>query len=497
MRIGDEPKIPADLKIISQENRYNHPADSATIYDGNIGIEIRGRYSASLPQKPYGFETRDLLGENLNVPLFHMPAENDWILLANYNDKTFMRNSLSFEVFRKMGHYAPRTQFCEVMVNGEYQGIYILTEKIKRDLGRVDISTLNPDENSGDDVSGGYIIKIDYYADFDSWTSDYAPIGYGDKKVHFVYHYPDPEGITGAQKMYIQNFIHQVETSLYSANTPDRQKKLYALIDINSFIDYFIVGEVSRNVDAYKKSAYFYKDKDSNGGKLHAGPVWDFDWAWKNIHECFFGSTDGSGWAYQVHKCDPWPVPPSWMERLLEDQYFTQQLNARYFSLRASHLSEASLFHYIDSVAAVLDEAQQRHYGKWPILGLNVGAPEVDEQPRTYAGEVEKFKAWIAKRLQWLDGHMPGFVVTAIERPEVNSGNLVFPNPASTQITIQATQPIEHYSIYTSNGVAILMNNPSASSVSVDTNSFMPGLYFVKTHHADGSQWTGKFVKAE
>jgi len=412
--IVDEPKIPADLKIIYKEHSYNHPEETGNIYNGKIGIEIRGKYSASLPQKPYGIETRDEFGENLNIPLFHMPAENDWILLANYNDKTFMRNALSFELFRKMGHYAPRTQFCEVIVNGNYKGIYVFTESIKVDKGRVDISKLNPDENAGDDVTGGYIIKLDYYNDFDSWISDYKPIAHNDKNVHFVYHYPKAEDITSEQKGYIKDFMAQFETAIYAANTPARQRTLYSIMDIQSFIDYFIIGELSRNVDAYKKSSYFHKQKDSQGGKLFAGPVWDFDWAWKNINECYFGATDGSGWAYQVHKCDPWPTPPTWIQRLLQDPYFAMQLNERYFSLRQSYLSENYIFNYIDSVATVLDGAQKRHYGKWRILGQNVGTPETDSQPNTYAGEIDKFKQWISIRLSWLDSHMPTFVVTDI-----------------------------------------------------------------------------------
>ena len=166
--IQDEPKVPAKLKIIYKPSAYNHPQDPANVYDGDIGIEIRGHYSATLPQKPYGLETRDDSGENLNVPLFQMPKENDWILLANYNDKTFMRNTLALKLSREMGHYAPRTQFCEVIVNGTYQGIYVFTEKIKRDKNRVDISKLEPDENDGDDLTGGYIFKVDYYDATDS-----------------------------------------------------------------------------------------------------------------------------------------------------------------------------------------------------------------------------------------------------------------------------------------------------------------------------------------
>lgn len=494
--IRDEPKISGELKIIYNENQYNHPKDSATIYDGNIGIEIRGRYSASLPQKPYGIETRDSLGENLNVPLFQMPAENDWILLANYNDKTFMRNSLAFELFRKMGHYAPRTQFVELIVNGYYGGIYVFTEKIKRDLGRVNISKLSADENSGDDLSGGYIIKVDYFNDYDSWTSNYAPLGQFAKNVHFVFDYPEPESITSIQQNYIKNYINEFETTLYSPNTPERRQTLSKYIDLDSFIDYFILNELARNVDGYKKSSYFHKDKDSDGGQLHAGPVWDFDWAWKNINECFFGATDGSGWAYLVHQCDPWPVPPTWMTRLLQDPYFTQKVNERYFSLRGSFLSEAYIFNYIDSVANLLDEPQKRHYDRWRILGSNVGAPEVDPQPTTYTGEITKFKHWISTRLNWLDANIPNFVVTGLEQIEPGAPILLYPNPATSQIAVQSKKKIRDFTFYSIDGkVMKTENREEATSFFLDIEDLSPGFYMLKSTFTDGSSWIEKFVK--
>lgn len=494
--IVDEPKIDAELKIIYHQNKYNHPGDTANIYNGNIGIEIRGRYSASLPQKPYGLETRDSIGENLNVSLFHMPKENDWILLANYNDKTFLRNALAFEIFRKMGHFAPRTQFCELIVNNAYQGIYVFTEKIKRDKNRVNISRLNADTNSGDDLTGGYIIKVDYYDESNSWKSRYHPMGQPDKNVYFVYYYPKPKDITSNQLSYIKGFIDDFETTLYSPNTDDRQKTLSDYMDINSFIDYFLVNELARNVDGYKKSSYFHKDKDSNGGLLYAGPVWDFDWAWKNINECYFGATDGSGWAYLVHNCDPWPVPPSWMARLLQSHEFTQQVNERYFELRNSYLSEEFLFDYIDSVAFVLDEAQIRHYQKWPILGINVGTPETDEQPSTYAGEIEKFKVWISKRLHWLDVNMPAFVVTGIDKPETKSPYLLYPNPATSQLTFKSAQPIKTFTIYSASGKLIKsVKSHDTLSIQMDIEKLSPGFYMVISAFTDDSQWIGKFVK--
>ncbi len=496
--ILDEPKISGALKIIYHENQYNHPADTANIYYGDIGIEIRGRYSASLPQKPYGFETRDSLGENLNVPLFHMPPENDWILLANYNDKTFMRNSLAFELFRKMGHYAPRTQFVEVLVNGFYRGIYVFTEKIKRDFGRVSISKLSADENSGDDLTGGYIIKVDYFNDNDSWISNYAPLGQFEKNVHFVFDYPEPENITTIQQNYIKNFIDDFETILYAPNTPERQEALLNYLDLDSFIDYFILNELARNVDGYKKSSYFHKDKDSNGGLLHAVPLWDFDWAWKNINECYFGATDGSGWAYLVHQCDPWPVPPTWMTRLLQDPDFTQKVNERYFELRKTFLSETYIFNYIDSVANLMDEPQKRHYNRWRILGLNVGAPEVDQQPTTYTGEITKFKQWISTRLNWLDANIPNFIVTGLDQNELNTPYLIYPNPATSQLTFQSKKKIQYFSIFSIDGRVMKVENiDEAKSFFLDIQDLSPGFYILNSTFTDGSSWLGKFIKAK
>jgi len=309
--IMDEPKITADLKIIHNGGGIiNNITDPGNIYSGKIGIEIRGRYSASLPQKPYGFETRDLLGNNLDTSLLDMPSENDWILLANYNDKAFLRNFLAFEIFSKMGHYAPRTRYCEVVVNNEYQGIYLLCEKIKRDKNRVDIAKLNPDENTGDDLTGGYIFFNDYYTSSNSWLSNYSPINRPGTDVYFVYYDPEPDDLTTTQKAYLKSFVDTFESILYSADFEDHSTGYRAFLDVNFFVDYFIVGEISRNVDAYKKSRFYYKDKNSNNGLIHSGPPWDFDWAWKDITEdCIhFNQTDGSGWAYRVNDCNDYSI---------------------------------------------------------------------------------------------------------------------------------------------------------------------------------------------
>jgi hypothetical protein len=496
-KIIDATKITADMKIIYNGGTIlNKISDPANVYDGKIGIEIRGRYSASLPQKPYGFETRDSAGNNLNVSILGMPAENDWTLLANYNDKTFLRNFLAFEIFREMGHYSTRSRYCEVVVNNEYQGIYLLTEKIKVDDNRVAIANLKPDENAGDDITGGYIFKNDYYTSSDSWVSQYSPINKPGARVRFVYYDPNPEDLTIPQKEYIKDFVNSFETTLYSDNFANPYSGYRSYLDIASFVDYFIIGEVTRNVDAYKKSRFFYKDKDSNRGIIHSGPVWDFDWAWKNLREnCIhLNQTDGSGWAYKINECAASPVPPSWEVRMLQDDYFMNEIHDKYYLLRRNILSQKHLDHIIDSVASLLDEAQKRHYQKWKILGINVGTPESGIQPATYSGEILKFKSWINTRLTWLDANMIG------KYPAYKDGYKaicrISPNPAGENLKIESDTIITRVIIYNYSGIPVIEESGFYDfSVTIDLMHLSQGFYVVQVFLSDGELIIRRLIK--
>jgi hypothetical protein len=493
-----QEKITADLNIINNNGSRNQVSEQGNDYSGKIGIEIRGKYSAILPQKPFGFETRDALGNNLNTPLIGMPEENDWILLANYNDKVFLRNYLAFDIFHKMGHYATRSRLCEVVLNDDYQGIYLLVEKIKQDKNRVNIAKLKPDENSGDNLTGGYIFKTDYYGWDDSWVSNFSPLNKPGADIYFVYHDPKPDEITDAQKNYLKDYVNQFEKTLYSSSFTDVNTGYRAYIDVNSFVDYFILGEVTRSVDAYKKSRYFYKDKDSKNKLIHSGPPWDFDWAWKDIREnCIHvDQTDGSGWAYRINECDDWPVAPSWEVKLLQDETFADKIHDRYFQLRKSVLSQTYLNHVIDSVANFVDEAQARHYTKWPILGFNVGTGEYGDQPLTYSGEVEKFKSWISRRLTWLDNNMIGNP-SEVEK-EYHAIMRIFPNPASEYIRIESDTNIMKVKIYNIMGVEMVYHNGIwQKETTIDISDFAAGIYIVRVTFEDDETITRKIVKKQ
>ena len=443
--IVDEPKINVDFKIIDNYPQgLNYPNDSGNVYQGIAGIEIRGSYSATLPQKPFGIETRDIQGNNNNVPLFGMPQENDWILLANYNDKTFLRNVLAFDLFEKMGHYAPRTKLCEVVINDIYNGIYVFTEKIKRDNGRVDISKLDLDDNAGDSLTGGYIFRVDYWNGNNSWVSNYNNPNFPNDEVRYVYNYPDYDEISIQQKNYIQTLVGDFEDALWSNDFEDPILGYRPYINTRSFIDYFIVNEFARNVDGFKKSRNFYKDKSSKDSLIYAGPVWDFDWAYKDHSSSMI---NGSGWRHDYS--GPTDVkPPGWYIRLLQDSTFANELNCRYFNLRNTILDTTNIFSFIDSLSSMVSEPQNRHYTRWPILGINVGTPEVGNQPTSYSGEIIKFKSWINERLLWLDANMPGNCPNVSVSENKKTYVVTYPNPSSDIVNIYSETLLKNIELF-------------------------------------------------
>jgi subtilisin-like proprotein convertase family protein len=449
--IPDDPQIMADMGIIyNGVGVRNNMTDPFNHYNGKIGIEVRGNYSASLPQKPYRFETWDINGNSINVPLLGMPSENDWALLATYNDKSFVRNTLANHLFDTMGHYATRSEFVEVVLNGEYQGIYMLSETIKRDNDRVDIAKLNITDITYPQISGGYIIKTDYWDNTNSWQTSYSPIDHPGYQIHLVYDYPAPDVIVPQQQTYIQTFVYDMETALYGPNFTDTANGYRKYISERSFMDYFYVNELARNVDGYKKSCHYYKEKDDSSGtigKLKAGPVWDFDWAWKDIWDCsIFQATDGSGWSHHINDCSTDNYSPGWMIRFLQDSTFANELNCRWFDLRRNILDTTYMFHYIDSMAAYLNEAQQRHYAYWGHMGAATGTPEIQAPRQTYQQEIDSLKAWIARRIVWMDANMPGTLngcsFTSVNEIGSQSNTPVnaYPNPFTNEINFSIYQ---------------------------------------------------------
>ena len=309
--IVDAPRITVHMGIIDNGSGINHITDSLNDYDGQINIEIRGSSSQMFPKKQYALETQDIDGENLNVSILGMPEENDWILHAPYSDKSLIRNFLAYELARDMGRYASRTRFCELVINGDYKGLYIFMEKIKRDNNRVDISKLEPDETTGDDLTGGYILKVDKWDgdNNDGWWSDPPLPEY--EGVWYQYHYPKPEDIVEEQRNYIINYITDFEALIASSSYNDPAAGYYDQVDLGSFIDVSLMSEISKNVDAYRLSAFMYKDKDSDDDRLTMGPIWDYNLAFGNAD--YYGGWDPTGWQMDIELGEDYFKIPFWL----------------------------------------------------------------------------------------------------------------------------------------------------------------------------------------
>jgi subtilisin-like proprotein convertase family protein len=501
--ILDEPAIIGTMKIIDNgTGATNYVTDTPNNYNGSISIELRGNYSQSLPQKPYKITTLNADGTENNVPLLGMPAEHDWALIASYNDKVFMRNQLAYKLFSEMGHYATRNKHCEVIVNGSYQGVFLFNETIKRDNNRVNIAKLEPTENSGINLTGGYIIKNDYWDTTIGWQLNNHPIDHPDYVVGLAYHYPNDIDITTEQKAYIQDFINQFETALYSPNFANTTTGYKKYLSQTSFLDYFIVNELARNNDGFKKSSYFHKDKDSSSSiaKLKAGPVWDFDWAWKNINECpIFSATDGSGWAYLVNDCGPDVNSPGWYVRLLQDPNFQNDLRCRWNLLRSTTLSLPYIFNYIDETAAYLNQAQARHFEKWGNLGIPTGTPEVDPDPNTFAGQVTRFKNWIATRIAWIDENLPGDQsLCALNTSSQDAfASQIQPNPANTLLHIEIpNNTIKKVTLLDITGKIILEIEAHSYELSINVENINNGIYLCKIENNQNAVVVKKVVVA-
>ncbi len=440
--IVDDPKITAQMQVIDNgAGVRNYISDLPNAYNGLIGIEIRGSSSQSFPKKSYGFETRDSSGAELDTSFFGMPSEHDWILSANYTDKTFMRNVITFESSRAMGYYASRTQYCELILNGQYQGIYVFTEKIKRDPGRVDIAKLTPADTVGDDLTGGYILKVDKTTGSPGggWYSLFFPPNGGPKPL-IQHEYPDPADLLPVQVNYIKNFCDSFEINLNGINFTNPLTGYRKYIDVNSWIDYFLLTELTKNVDGYRISSFFYKDKDSNGGLLKMGPVWDYDIAWGNAD--YAGGDDPTGFAYQFNSPGAGQQVPFWWNRLLQDPYYSNTMRCRWNQLRSGILSTANLHNWIDSVGTVLDESQSRNFTQWPILGVYVW-PNPSPIPPDYAGVKQELKNWITNRGAWLDANLPGICSPAGLEPEIIHTNIyAYPNPANEEVWVQLPEQI-------------------------------------------------------
>ncbi|MFT6013486.1 MAG: hypothetical protein ACI860_001195 [Chitinophagales bacterium] len=510
--ILDNTRIVADLGVIyNGGTSRNYTSDPFNNYNGKISIEYRGSSSQGFPKKSFSLETQDALGENNNVSILDMPIENDWVLYAPYSDKSLIRNVLTYQLGESLDRYAPRTQLCELLINNEYQGVYVFTEKVKRDDNRVDIAKLTVNDTIGDDLTGGYILKIDKSTNgfgF-NWDSPILPPFTTNANINFKLHYPKENKELPVQSAYIENYVTAFENSLNGPDFTDSLLGYRNFIDVSSFIDFFILNEVTRNVDGFRLSTYFYKDKDSKGGKLSLGPLWDFNLAFGNADYCQGSLTTGWGSDFNQNCSDTYTIP-FWWNKLKTDTTYINELKCRWDSLRVHQMHTDSIFLSIDSLVVQLDESQERNFMKWSILDSYVW-------PNNYVGlsyenEITYLKNWIEDRVVWMDDNMPGnciyvepepvdTVVTPIDTTvipidstvsilELNEAFKVqiYPNPAKDIATIA----FQDYSIneralniVDMNGALLHSYRSAEKQVIINLTSYPKGVYFISIVEGD------------
>lgn len=448
--IQDEPKIPVVMEIFDNGSGQLNQVSANPSISTIAGIEFRGSTSQAdfifLPgyvKKPYGIEIwTDTTGVTAKkMSLVQMPEESDWVLNASYNDRSFMRDFLAQMIAGRLGVLNSKTKFIELIINDEYRGVYLLMEKIKQGKNRVPISDLYPTENAGDDVTGGYLLKIDKSSGSPSanFKSNYTSGILGTQKCEFQIEYPKYGIITQQQFIYIRDYIQTWERKLMTEDMNDSKASFREMMDMPSFVNYFILNETVRNVDGYRLSSYLYKDKESLGGKIKMGPAWDFNIAFGNAD--YLNGWMTNGFVYKAMendggKNDAWQVP-FWWNKLVQDASFRKAVATRWKEVRKTFLNTNSLFASIDSAQVVLKEPLIRNFQKFPLMGRKIW-------PNYYVGstltdEVNWLKNWIQGRLTWLDAQLAIYDNPILANEQVELPAMVYPNPSRGLFTWRFT----------------------------------------------------------
>ena len=386
--IPDEPKVLGTMRIIWHPDgarNYLTDLDSAQFlnYNGRIGIERRGSSSQQFQKKPYGLTTlQDDNVSNNNVSILGMPKENDWILNSLAYDETGMRDVIAYELSERIGQYAPRRVYCEVMINGDYKGLYVFMEKIKVDKHRVNIEKMGDTCNAYPEVTGGYIIKADKTnGDPVAWTMQDYGSGWWHPSTDFIHHYPKPEDITNAQHNYIHGVFLDLESKAHSYDISTDQG-IPSIIDIPSFVDFMMIAEFSSNVDVYSFSTFFHKDRN---GKLRAGPVWDYNLAFG--YDAFGNRSRYDVWQFNNSDNNG----PRFWKDLFDTDMFRCYMAKRWNELTAEGqpLNYAEVTARIDALDSLLTEGIGRDNQRWHKM-------------TNHASYVNQMKTWIQQRINWL-----------------------------------------------------------------------------------------------
>ncbi|MFZ5756486.1 MAG: CotH kinase family protein [Pseudomonadota bacterium] len=379
MHIDTEDAQPVESKDEYLEADFSvSDAAGNVLHEGEAEIRGRGNWTWTLEKKPYRIKLES------STALLGMPANRHWVLLANHADRSLLRNAVTFELSRQLGMaWTPRAQSVHVELNGEYLGVYELTEHVRIGSHRVNIPELKVGNTSPDTVSGGYLIEVD-----DLRGEDFCIDSEHDNNMVFCLVSPETllDPAWTVQRAWIEDYIRNTENAIYGEQFADPVNGYAAWLDVDSAVDYYLVQEITKNIDGIlQRSTFLHKPRD---GRLVFGPVWDFDLALGNMGMLDFN--DPEGWRSRY---------ASWYQRLFEDPVFAQKVHDRWIWLRDTGKLDA-LRTYIDEHAGMLANAQAMNFERWPVLDTDIG---YSTGPGSYACGIREMKSWLDTRIAWMD----------------------------------------------------------------------------------------------
>ena len=390
-----EHNIPSYVRIIDTDNSY--VIDTAT-------TRLRGNASLNFAKKPYRIKF-----ESKQRPLDAPAKAKKWTLISNYGDKTLMRNLLAFHISEVIGMpYTPYGRSVDVILNGEYKGCYQLCDQIEVNKNRVNIDEMETSDISGEALTGGYLWEIDAYADQEvSWFNSNHNIPVTIKS-------PDEEDITPEQSKYVADFFNKMEETVYATYFDNKDYGWRSILDAETFLKHFLIGELSGNTDTYW-SVYQYKKRGED--KAYTGPVWDFDIAFDNDYRtyplnnksefvCFNGGSTAGSMGQFVRRV------------VLQDAQTIPELREIWAVARCNGIDSASLCMWIDSIAEEIDRSQTFTFMRWDILNRQEHMNPVARG--SFAAEVAYLKEYISKRVEWMDKRL-GYVHTDVQSPVTSS----------------------------------------------------------------------------
>lgn len=381
-----ETTIAARITVVDNGDRNNHPSDPPEIATG-CRIRIRGNSSRHFPKKPYAVTFVDDEGLNRDFPVMGMGAHHEWVLHGPSLDKALVRNYMWYNISGELMRYAPECRYCEVILNGEYAGLYLMVESITAGEN----CRLKLKVNVKGSQGTGYVIRSDRPTEEDlETTRDIYSFLERTSTVYedFSIRYPGRNTLTPELARNIELDYSAFEKALFSYDYDSPEDGYEAWIDTDNFVDYYIINEFSRNIDAGRYSTYLYKEV----GEPLRLCVWDFNNACDNYRE---NVTPTAG--LTVHG-------RAWFFMLFKDEAFVQRVLERYAALRQSFLNNEYMMNYIDETLEFLGPAAERNNARWPVGAAGENSlNDPERNPDTYEEAVEQLKTWLTERGRWMD----------------------------------------------------------------------------------------------